>query len=351
MLRVLRKLKECVRHQVDVIFSSDSVLEEGLSNLEITYWTCQCNLGQFLDFARLYVSQTALESKITAVGIRGPTSEDTWCLDPRGFLTLSVGKETYEALGLVGEPLPWKEHRDLHAIHISLRDSCPESDDMKTWLKYGRKEVDAIRRWDLKRQHWKIFFHCAAGLDNMLPNSVRHVVKGKVQRLENCRIPEPRPYLAAVSQASGNAEDAEDWEECLSSLFEWVGMAALASPRLFTNDGCDPYIAVYTPPEPSRVGDITTIRWSGFLSSVYLDHMLDVILSTDSPSPSLVSVTAQSIGMSPVSYLPRNVKKAPPRRVPRVDAEDVWSLIFVRENGNAWWASAESIGQWDRRWG
>jgi len=34
--------------------------------------------------------------------------DDVWCVDPHGVLTLSVSKETYERLGLIGQKLPFK---------------------------------------------------------------------------------------------------------------------------------------------------------------------------------------------------------------------------------------------------
>jgi len=34
--------------------------------------------------------------------------DDTWCIDPRGVLTLCVSKPLYEQLGLVGKRLPFK---------------------------------------------------------------------------------------------------------------------------------------------------------------------------------------------------------------------------------------------------
>ena len=40
--------------------------------------------------------------------------DDIWCIDPRGHLTLSVSKDTYERLGLVGRKLPFKIHDDRH---------------------------------------------------------------------------------------------------------------------------------------------------------------------------------------------------------------------------------------------
>lgn len=41
--------------------------------------------------------------------------EDAWCIDPRGHLTLSVAKEAYERLGLIGQKLPFKGHDGHHS--------------------------------------------------------------------------------------------------------------------------------------------------------------------------------------------------------------------------------------------
>lgn len=56
-------------------------------------------------------------SDVVALGLAGAADEDVWSLDSRGILTLVVGKETYEALGLVGEALPWKEHEETHGMY------------------------------------------------------------------------------------------------------------------------------------------------------------------------------------------------------------------------------------------
>ena len=47
-----------------------------------------------------------------------PHEDDIWCIDPRGHLTLSVSKDTYERLGLVGKKLPFKIHDDRHGTFI-----------------------------------------------------------------------------------------------------------------------------------------------------------------------------------------------------------------------------------------
>ena len=59
-------------------------------------------------------------SEILALGSASDT-DDVWCLDGRGVLTLTVGKETYEQLGLVVEKLPWKSHRDIHGMRSLMQ--------------------------------------------------------------------------------------------------------------------------------------------------------------------------------------------------------------------------------------
>ncbi|KAI0372624.1 hypothetical protein BV20DRAFT_963655 [Pilatotrama ljubarskyi] len=336
--------------QVDVVFPACPELEEALLKLQCVYRRCECTLSEFLTFAMPYVIETAPESKVVAVGLPRGTSEDVWCLDSRGFLTLMVGKETYECLGLVGETLPWKERSDAHVLHVSLRRSRPSSESMKKWLAYGSKEAGAVRRWDTKTGPWKILYHCDSAVDEMPFGSTLHQLSRTAARRENVYMPHPQRNII-VSQCGQHGDAAEDWEESVSSLFEWIGLACLGSPRLSANDRCDPYVAVYTPPELSRVGNISTIRWSGFIPSAFTRMVLDSISSPNLPSPSFVAVTGQSVGTSPVTYLPGEPSKPPPLRAPRADAEDTWSLVYARDTGEAWWVLAESVGQWDKRWG
>ncbi|KAI0773325.1 ribonuclease P 40kDa subunit-domain-containing protein [Trametes elegans] len=339
--------------QIDVVFESgQQPLEDALLKLQSCYWTCESTLDSFLDFVKSHVNHSSLESKITALGLAGPASEDVWSLDSRGFLTLVVGKETYESLGLVGKALPWRERKELHVIRISIRASRPSTDCMRAWHAFGTKEAHAIRRWDSRRQPWKVFYHCEGTDDSVLAGSVRHELSRRVRNSGNLYIPDPSRE-AIVSRKHPSGDDNGEWEDAVAALFEWVAMASLASPRLSVNDHCDPYIAVYTPPEPSHGGNITTMRWNGFIPASFVRTVLQTITSPNAPAAGFVAVTAQCIGSSPVSYLPTESSKVPPVRVPRRDAEDTWSLVYAKDpaDGGSWWALAESVGQWDQRWG
>lgn len=40
---------------------------------------------------------------------RDKNTDDVWCIDSRGIVTLFLSKDTYEQLGIVGKPLPFKK--------------------------------------------------------------------------------------------------------------------------------------------------------------------------------------------------------------------------------------------------
>ncbi|RPD59019.1 hypothetical protein L227DRAFT_504442 [Lentinus tigrinus ALCF2SS1-6] len=337
--------------QVDVAFPSSASLHAALEELQCTYRTCECSLSDFLQFAKPHVNHLTTESKVVAHGLASATQSDVWCLDSRGVLTLAVNKQTYESLGLVGERLPWKQCEDIHVIHTYVGYTGPQHGDMKPWATYGAKEAAAIRAWDERRGPWKTMFHMQNPESNLPPKSTAHEPKKVMITRSNVHIPDVKE--ADLLNQSSLPEDVEDWDERVSSLFEWVGLASLDSQRLLASDRSDPYISVYEPPAPSHVGDLATMRWSGFLPSSFVQGILDTIISPNIPSPSFVSITASSVPTCPVTYIPKDLGKAPPLRAPRSDSDDTWSLVYAREpeGSPSSWVLAESVGRWDQRWG
>ncbi|TFK83875.1 hypothetical protein K466DRAFT_589374 [Polyporus arcularius HHB13444] len=337
--------------QLDIVFPSSVSLRTALEELQCTYQTCECSLSDFLQFAKPHLHHLATESKVVAHGLAGSTDSDVWCLDSRGVLTLAVSKQTYEFLGLVGERLPWKGCEDIHVIHIYIGYTGPRHGDMKKWATYGAKEAAILRAWDERRGPWKIMYHMQNPDSNRPAQSAPHQIEKTVFTRPHVHIPE----LARddLLNESNRLDDLESWEDRVSSLFEWVGLASLGSQRLLANDRCDPYISVYEPPAPSHVGELTVMRWRGFLPSSFVQSILDVILSPNTSPPDFVSVTANSVPTSPVTYIPKDLGKAPPLRAPRPDSEDTWSVLYARasEPTSSWWIAAESVGRWDRRWG
>ncbi|KAI0738497.1 ribonuclease P 40kDa subunit-domain-containing protein [Daedaleopsis nitida] len=334
--------------RVDVIFPANASLQTSLQNLQLTYHKCESSLSDFLRFAKPHINQLAAESKVVALGLAGPADDDVWSLDSSGVLTIAVCKQTYESLGLPGERLPWNECQDTHVIHISVRDVRPNA---AKWLTYGAKETAALRAWDAKRGPWKIAYHLQDPASDLPVNTVEHRLERSEKTRANVHIPVYKPSDLVLA-----GSEKEEWEEKVSSLFEWVGMASLGSQRLSGADRCDPYISVYTPPEPSSVGELTVMCWRGLIPSSFVQDLMDTILSPNMPCPSFVSVTAHSVPTSPVTYIPAEGVKAPPLRASRLESEDTWTLVYSREGvadspQGGCWVLGESVGRWDRRWG
>ena len=114
---------------------------------------------------------------------------------------------------------------------------------MKSWVSYGPKEAAALERWDKNRGKWKIQYFLdgsmnVSGLrypcmlmpgsaDYDLPSdSMSRPVEKTIRKAANVHIPD-----LERQRLSFDSCDQEGWEEPTSSLFEWVGMAVLGSPR------------------------------------------------------------------------------------------------------------------------
>ncbi|KAH9946493.1 ribonuclease P 40kDa subunit-domain-containing protein [Amylocystis lapponica] len=354
--------------QLDVVFPSSATLESVLQRSESEYWACKSSLSAFLESAKAFVSRYAMDSIITALGMPGPDSEDVWSLDTRGLLTLAVTKDTYERLGLVGQRMPWKACDDTFIIHISLHEEVPhDTKPTKKWHRLGSKQKDALRAWDARRGPWHIMYnyqnqaHIATGIEG----SAARGVKPSMRKAAGIHVPgvrlRPRPH-------EDEPDAVDDWDEYMSSLFEWVGMVCMGAQRLEASDRADPYLAVYTPPAGSHVGNITHMRWTGLLPPAFVQSVIDATINDDgwhnsdapggSPASRFVAFTGHGVPTTPVAYLPLRDVMSTPIRAPRAESEDTWSLIMTNDrepglNGSTSveWVLAESIGQWDSRWG
>ena len=77
------------------------LLEDALKNLHAEFWTGRVTLSQIMEAANYLSDQFTQKGELIALSL-GSADEDTWCIDNRGVLSLSLSKETYESLGLVG---------------------------------------------------------------------------------------------------------------------------------------------------------------------------------------------------------------------------------------------------------
>lgn len=113
-----------------MIFPSSDVLESALSTLWTRYRKGKVKLSELVNDAGPFADVisnpercgliASVRRQLLTMAFSGfvmlskEKNDDVWCIDPRGVLTLSVSKDTYERLGLVGKKLPFKTHADQH---------------------------------------------------------------------------------------------------------------------------------------------------------------------------------------------------------------------------------------------
>ncbi|KAH9022465.1 hypothetical protein EDB85DRAFT_1871329 [Lactarius pseudohatsudake] len=126
-----------------------------------------------------------------------------------------------------------------------------------------------------------------------------HEVRPAIQHLQNICVPTSalplRPHVRPTSASRvgrhnlSQGEDVtsevdvyddalQDWNEKASVYFEWVGMVNIGAQRLRANDRVDPYVAVYSTPTPFTVGDVTHMKWYGFLTPQFVQKIVDTAM-------------------------------------------------------------------------
>ncbi|THH15229.1 hypothetical protein EW146_g5215 [Bondarzewia mesenterica] len=382
--------------KVDLVFPTNSGLEGAFRQLKTVYYTGRTSLVALLN-AELH-SQDATEAerytkshpRIAHALSTDRHIPDVWSLERTGsssVLNLNVGKQTFEGLGMHG--------KKVHDVFKGCEEQYQCSIKFDHVSTSKMPERDALARWDRIREsagqgQWEFSF-CADTPDitgdPFSPSQTKkHEVEPTVRRLSDVRIPtpdlSPRPEshqksvkkrkISTDLHGNENHNDAlDDWMEQMTSLFEWVGMAALGSQRLLANDNVDPYVAVYSAPESSTVGDVSYMRWQGFLDSDFVMSILECAILSASPSSSRKTLCTISSTSSPkpfVAFIAHGTPYAPRSSsmlVPRTDGEDTWSVVLMpdqvtgnaHDEGEAYterrgrWAMVESIGRWNARFG
>ena len=132
-----------------------------------------------------------------AFGFNPRGTDETWCIDTRGVLTLSVDAGTYQRLGLLGTPLPWRPHQHRYSMWTPLVSSLPDPVECvylscaiavvlsqkvptgaKHWNPLGPKQISALELYDNLREKagfdaWDIVYHSGGdGTSEVLERSM-----------------------------------------------------------------------------------------------------------------------------------------------------------------------------------
>ncbi|KAJ4475003.1 ribonuclease P 40kDa subunit-domain-containing protein [Lentinula aciculospora] len=379
---------------IDLIFPSNASFETAFeTSLKAPHYVKgNVRLSQIVTESATFVAKYATQSGLSLLSAgSGPAfsaqEEDVWCIDHRGVLTLSVCKDTYNGLGLVGKRVAFgkgkgKQGDGRHAISIPLYAKETES------VKIRAQREAALRRWEEQRIReigsplWNVLAFSESMSSEDLENTFKLVknqdakffeltpVHFQKNVLEDIHVPvvqlNPRPWRQNTSVS--NQEEEEDWYETTEGLFEWVGMAGFGATRLKANDRVDPFVAVYEPPVPARVGNVTHLKWTGFIGPSFVQSLIEFIshhLAQSLPAnrPEFLSISSHACTWAPVSYISTKAQAqatdvTPPLRDPTREVEDSWCLVVTVRQGESTdgqekcaWVLAESVGKHDSRLG
>ena len=89
---------------------------------------------------------------------------------------------------------------------------------------YGAKVKVALEAWDQRRGPWNVIF-CSLEHATDAAGTTKHILPS-IRISQNVHIPKPD-----LSPRPKDANAAEEWDENVAELFEWVGLACLGSER------------------------------------------------------------------------------------------------------------------------
>ncbi|KAI0255947.1 ribonuclease P 40kDa subunit-domain-containing protein [Lactifluus subvellereus] len=307
---------------VDVVFPFDRELEAAFSKLETDYCTSRAPLAEVYEALRAYSQQPGLARE--------------------GSIILSAGKETFEALGLPGAKFSsyMSGAPEQYLINVSL--NTPSAN-----VRSHDFILSSFTRWDRSREEsgegqWDFAFHVSTpdqGTGPLSPSHAqRHEVKPVVRKLQNVHIPTstlpPHPHptstgrsglrksAGVTSETDADDDDAlQDWNEKAGVFIIVEMIVRIEVFQIASNDRVDPYVAVYSAPAPSTIGDMLHTKWNGLLTPEFVQRIVDTAIHVGTSSGvSLIGLTIHGSTEVPVLT---------PHRVPRSEGEDTVSVILT----------------------
>ena len=282
----------------------------------------QVSLSLFLE--PRFVAQYVRTGSLYALSTTCLDTQDTVCLDGRGMLVLSLLKDTYQQLGLVGRPC-----RFAHGASGRMGDrksgpvsrymvELPLCDPSFVPGKRGyERALRCLREWDQRRSAAGTASHThgTPATWSMLlvwtppasPNAQRPRVWAPVEydALRSVRHLSPDVCLDIHSDVWVPAsvdicqDTMQDMWSSLHAHLEWLGLAMWPSPRLRTYDRCDHRIAMYEPPAPSSPSSFVQMTVRGFLTPMLLVRVLECVWASSLPWASL---TVSGFADAPIAW-------------------------------------------------
>ncbi|CAG8656903.1 3963_t:CDS:2 [Acaulospora morrowiae] len=256
---------------------------------EIFYYKADIPLSYFLE--RSFVQNYVRSGRVIALSLsEGIDISDIISLDDTGnyrwnvlrvmkrdvgTLTLNLTKDTYEQLGLTGNPSKFgSKQRFVVKVDLLEKSMIP-----------GKKGFERVK-WCFNNSLTDPFSFLIS-FTNLDPresqeinfpstfNAKKLMVDQKIETLNDIITPE-------VDIIKDTTQEKQ-WRSDVVEIYDWIGLVSLKAQRVFSHDHVDPYISVYSSPEPNKSGDGTILRWTGFIPSTEVLSLFKLVSELDLP--------------------------------------------------------------------
>ncbi|KAL2143784.1 hypothetical protein VTI28DRAFT_9999 [Corynascus sepedonium] len=213
----------------------------------------------------------------------------------RGALTMFLDKETYERAGLVGKPDGAKGNRGTRPRWIVEFDLTAPS------MFPGKKGFDRLvyaSKNALAEPITWLFCNVSATVPNPDPLSrhspIGYTCNPSISEVINAMMPGLSPSASFLS-----SDGRDDFEDFSTSVYEWLSLIRLQSPRVEVGDQIDPYLSRYNIPEGGGEGKVCRISWQGFMGPSWSRQtLIDVLIALPHKAWFSFSTTTFSKGLT-----------------------------------------------------
>ncbi|KAI8825190.1 ribonuclease P 40kDa subunit-domain-containing protein [Fimicolochytrium jonesii] len=291
-----------------------------------SYYKASLPLSHFLDetFLKNYVRQGGF----TALRVNARLdTDDVFAILPTGHLLLSLTKDTYESLGLVGKA---SKSGGRHVVKIDLSDPSFKPGDkhydrvkwcfshtinpsMKYDFYFSFVNITTNQSIDINPAHFPAGSNLtkySTGTRQRIYNDTTMPDSASIQ-LRSFQKSSNNPSAKASYSALEPAEH-EEWKSHALELIEWFGLLLCDDDGEDDKDTAedipaDPFYSVYTIPEPTRTSSVIRITSKGFISTEQITSVLKTIrtalsASTSTPTIPWALVAAWGFRDAPVSF-------------------------------------------------
>ncbi|KAJ2506405.1 hypothetical protein IWW47_001594 [Coemansia sp. RSA 2052] len=221
------------------------------------YYRATLKLSDVIDPA--FISAFVKKNTLLALSIgRRIDADDVFAIDGQGTLILSVCKDTYESLGIVGTPAQFPLERGARfVIKIDLKAACMAPE--KKYFQRIKAGFDAVLNEEVEFLVGYYDAETGRSLNFDVPGATQCTPTVEEHLVVDALVPQLNDLLDAKDKVS------DSWIECAQEIFEWVGLATLGSSRI-TSAPTDAEVCEYMVSEPYSKATLCVVSVSGMLS-------------------------------------------------------------------------------------